>query len=159
MSFGGFGGDGGNQRPMMSEINVTPLVDVMLVLLIIFMVAAPMMTQGMNVDLPKVGNEALPMEENQTILTIRPLTDGTFEYSLDGTVLSREGDLGLQIKAAMANKTNASTLFLKADKSVPYGEVASSMAKMKDAGITSVGLVTEPPERDTPEDNKKSGSK
>ena len=130
-------GQGG--RPgMMSEINVTPLVDVMLVLLIIFMVTAPMMTQGLDVELPKVDAQALQTEETQTVLTI--LADGTVfldEHQVSGA------DLAFQVAQVMAVKGNR-TVFLKADHNAAYGAVAGVMSQLRQAGITSIGLVTEP---------------
>lgn len=131
------GGNGG--RPgMMSEINVTPLVDVMLVLLIIFMVTAPMMTQGLDVNLPKVDSQALQTEEQQTILTIK--ADGAIfldEFAVPVT------NLAYQVAEVMRVKKNQ-TVFLRADQDTPYGAVAGVMGQLRQAGITSVGLVTEP---------------
>jgi len=136
MAFGS-GGQGG--RPgMMSEINVTPLVDVMLVLLIIFMVTAPMMTQGLDVELPKVDAQALQTEEQQTVLTI--MADGTVfldEHEVSGA------NLAFQVAQVMKVK-GARTVFLKADHSASYGAVAVVMSQLRQAGITSIGLVTEP---------------
>jgi len=129
----------------MSEINVTPLVDVMLVLLIIFMVAAPMMTQGLDVELPKVDAQALQTEERQTVLTIR--ADGAVfldEYEVSGV------NLAFQVAQVMKTKGNQ-TVFLKADHSVAYGAVAEVMSQLRQAGVTSIGLVTEPPERPQPQ--------
>jgi biopolymer transport protein TolR len=137
------GGHGG--RPgMMSEINVTPMVDVMLVLLIIFMVAAPMMTQGLDVNLPKVDAAALQTEDKQTVITIRP--DGVI--FLDQTEASLE-NLAFQVGAVMKAK-GSQTVFMKADAAVPYGDVAAVMAKLMEAGIASIGLVTEPAEAGRP---------
>jgi biopolymer transport protein TolR len=140
MAFGSGGGQGG--RPgMMSEINVTPLVDVMLVLLIIFMVAAPMMTQGLDVELPKVDAQALQTGERQTVLTIR--ADGAI--FLDEHEVSGE-NLAFQVAQVMKVKENQ-TVFLKADQNVAYGAVAGVMSQLRQAGITSIGLVTEPADR------------
>jgi len=135
-----FSSNGG--RPgMMSEINVTPLVDVMLVLLIIFMVTAPMMTQGLDVNLPKVDTTALQTEDQQTILTIKP----------DGTVFLDEFEVptvDLAFKVAQVMETKGSkTVFLKADQSTAYGDVAAVMGQLRQAGITSIGLVTDPADK------------
>ncbi|MGL4208479.1 MAG: protein TolR [Candidatus Adiutrix sp.] len=124
---------------MMSEINVTPLVDVMLVLLIIFMVAAPMMTQGLEVNLPKVNAQAIATDEKPTVLTIKP----------DGTVFLDDheanlNNLAFQVTEAMKAK-NSQMVLLKADTLVPYGAVAEVMGKLMEAGINSIGLITEPP--------------
>ena len=143
MSFSPSGGNNG--RPgMMSEINVTPLVDVMLVLLIIFMVAAPMMTQGLEVNLPKVDSAALQTEEEQTILTIH--ADGTLfldEYQVPGD------NLAYKVTAVMKANGNT-TIFIRADHATPYGEVAQVMGQLRQAGITNVGLVTEPADKIAP---------
>ncbi|MDL2226278.1 protein TolR [Deltaproteobacteria bacterium OttesenSCG-928-M10] len=137
----GSGGAGGGRPGMMSEINVTPLVDVMLVLLIIFMVTAPMMTQGLDVNLPKVDSQALQTEEQQTILTVK--SDGAIfldEFEVP------EANLAFQVAEVMKTK-GSQTVFLKADQNTPYGNVAGVMAQLRKAGITSVGLVTEPADR------------
>ena len=140
MSFGSSGGNGG--RPgMMSEINVTPLVDVMLVLLIIFMVTAPMMIQGLDVNLPKVDSTSLATDDKQTVMTIK--ADGT--VYLDD-FLASEANLAQQVKAAM-EASKSQTVFLKADQATPYGTVASIMGQLRLAGITSIGLVTEPADK------------
>jgi biopolymer transport protein TolR len=139
MAFGS--GDGRAGRPgMMSEINVVPLVDVMLVLLIIFMVAAPMMIHGLDVELPKVDAQALQTEEQQTVLTIK--ADGTIfldEHEVSGD------NLAFQVAQVMKTKgEKAQTVFLKADHNVRYGAVAVVMSQLRQAGIASIGLVTEP---------------
>jgi biopolymer transport protein TolR len=148
MAFSASGGNGG--RPgMMSDINVTPLVDVMLVLLIIFMVTAPMMTQGLDVNLPKVDSQALQTEQQQTILTIK--ADGTIY--LDEFTVS-VANLAYQVTEVMRVKNNQ-TVFLRADQDTPYGTVAGVMGQLRSAGITSIGLVTEPVDHLTPADQPK----
>jgi biopolymer transport protein TolR len=143
MAMSSGGGQGG--RPgMMSEINVTPLVDVMLVLLIIFMVTAPMMTQGLDVELPKVDAQALQTEEEQTVLTVR--VDGAVfldEHEVTGA------NLAFQVAQVMQTK-GSKTVFLKADQNAAYGSVAQVMSQLRQAGITSIGLVTEPADRAAP---------
>jgi biopolymer transport protein TolR len=124
---------------MMSEINVTPMVDVMLVLLIIFMVAAPMMTQGLDVELPKVDAQAMRVDQDMVVLTVT--AEGGL--LLDDTPLAGVGNLDAQIRAVMKAK-NTESVFLRADRSVPYGRVASVMGALRVAGITNIGLVTEP---------------
>jgi biopolymer transport protein TolR len=123
----------------MSEINVTPMVDVMLVLLIIFMVAAPMMTQGLDVELPKVDASVMRVDQNMVVLTV---TEGG-QVLLDEIPLSGIQNLDAQIRQVMKAK-NTESVFLKADKNVPYGTVASVMGTLRTAGITNIGLVTEP---------------
>ncbi|MDR3155394.1 MAG: ExbD/TolR family protein [Deltaproteobacteria bacterium] len=132
------GGQGGRQS-MMSEITVTPMVDVMLVLLIIFMVAAPMMTQGLEVELPKVDAAVMRTDQDMVVLTI---TDAG-KVLLDETELADIANLDAQIRAVMRTK-NTESVFLKADRNVPYGRVAGVMGALRTAGITNIGLVTEP---------------
>lgn len=142
MAFSASGGNGG--RPgMMSEINVTPMVDVMLVLLIIFMVAAPMMTQGLDVNLPKTDTSvALKTEDQQTVLTIKP--DGS--VFLDEFLVEDVGNLAFKVSETMKTKGNT-TVFLKADQATAYGDVATVMGQLRAAGITSIGLVTDPADK------------
>ncbi|MDR2442101.1 MAG: protein TolR [Deltaproteobacteria bacterium] len=134
--------DGRQGRAMMSEINVTPMVDVMLVLLIIFMVAAPMMTQGLEVDLPKVDANVMRTDNNTVILTVT--ADGGVQ--IDGTRLANINNLDAQVRQVMRTK-NTEVLYLKADRNVLYGRVASIMGALREAGITNVGLVTDPADR------------
>jgi biopolymer transport protein TolR len=140
-----FGSGGFEGRSMMSDINVTPMVDVMLVLLIIFMVAAPMMTQGLEVDLPKVDASVMRTDQAMVILTVT--SEG--QVVLDGTALPSIDNLDAQVRQVMRTKGTES-LFLKADQNVPYGRVASVMGALREAGITNVGLVTEPADRSQP---------
>lgn len=119
-----------------SEINVTPFVDVMLVLLIIFMVTAPMMTEGLDVNLPRVeAAEALPTENDHIILTVKD--DGTLFLDEYATSLA---DLATVLETNV--RAPGRQLFVRADKSVPYGIVMDVMGRIRGAGIMDVGLVT-----------------
>ncbi|MDR2302823.1 MAG: protein TolR [Deltaproteobacteria bacterium] len=140
-----FGSNNGSfeGRALMSDINVTPMVDVMLVLLIIFMVAAPMMTQGLEVDLPKVDANVMRTDNAMVIITV----DAQGQVLLDGTRLPNIDNLDAQIRQVMRTK-GTERLFLKADQSVPYGRVAGIMGALRQAGIVNVGLVTDPAERE-----------
>lgn len=129
---------GGNNRGVMGEINVTPFVDVMLVLLVIFMVTAPMMVQGQNVDLPRAEGEPLSPGENQMILSITD--DGT--YFINETAIAAE-ELNAKL-AAIAEANPNQDIFVKADGKVPYELVAKLIGAAKQAGIPRVGLVTQP---------------
>ena len=133
----------GNSR-FVSEINVTPFVDVMLVLLIIFMVATPMMSQGLDVDLPQTKQvEVLPTDVDHMILSIR--RDGKIfldEYAVDG-MEDLEGYLERLVK-----EKNRS-LFLKADREVPYGVVVEVMGRIKAVGIEKLGVMAEKTESAT----------
>ena len=135
----------GNNRSLMSEINVTPLVDVMLVLLIIFMVTAPMMTQGMDVELPTVDAGAMRTEGGQVVITLNAQGE-VFIDELKTTV----DDLGLKVKRVMEVRST-NQVYLRADKNIPYGQVAQVMGLVREAGITNLGLVTEPEQVTQPE--------
>ena len=141
------GMSGGGDRGVMGEINVTPLVDVMLVLLIIFMVTAPMMnTAGVEIDLPKA--DTPPMEqptEDQLVLKI----DKDRRYWIRDSKFDA-GELPAKLKA-IAEANPDQPCFLQADGDVPYKEVAFVLATAKSAGIPRVGLVFEPGVQ-TPED-------
>ncbi|MDR1545860.1 MAG: protein TolR [Deltaproteobacteria bacterium] len=145
MAFGPHDFESGGRTGLLSEINVTPMVDVMLVLLIIFMVAAPMMTQGLEVDLPKVNAAVMRTDDNLVVLTVA----GDGQVSIDGATLPDINNLDVQIRQVMKTK-GTELIFLKADRNVPYGRVAAVMGALREAGITNVGLVTEPAERDQP---------
>lgn len=126
------------RRGMMSEINVAPLVDVMLVLLIIFMISAPMMTQGVDVELPVTTTRPLQQEQAPIIITINKQG----EIYLNRTKGNQQ--LLKQQLAVMAAEGKERPIFLKADQSVPYGLVVSVMADIKEAGFDRLGMITQP---------------
>ena len=128
-------------RGTMSQINVTPLVDVMLVLLVIFMVTAPMMQQGVQVNLPKAETKSLAPKEDTLVVSV--------EQS-GRTFINTEEVQGDQLKDklnSMLAGREKREVFLKADSSVPYGEVVRVMAQIKGAGVERLGMVTESPQR------------
>jgi biopolymer transport protein TolR len=127
----------------MSEINVTPLVDVMLVLLVIFMVTAPLMTQGLTVELPKA--EGANFESTSNKPATISITESGGVY-LDGTALGNE-DLELTLGTALRGKRINKAL-LEADQAVPYGRVVQVIDVMNRAGVEQLGMVTTPRERD-----------
>lgn len=129
---------GGNNRRFMSEINVTPLVDVMLVLLIIFMVAAPMMTQGVDINLPKTTSKNIKTSDEPLMLTVNKKK----EIFLENHAVELDR-LELKIKKIFENRREKEVL-LRADKDVPYGFIIDVMARVKNAGISKLGMVTEP---------------
>lgn len=129
--------NGGGTQPL-ADINITPFVDVVLVLLIIFMVTAPLMQQGVEVNLPKTSAKSnVAMKENDVVLTI----DGKKNIFIGKTKVDR-ATLSDKLSAVFKNKTNKD-LYLEADKTVNYGFVVDVMAVAKNAGIEKVGLVTE----------------
>jgi len=131
-------GPKGGGRNSISDINVTPFIDVMLVLLIIFMVTAPMMQQGVQVNLPKADSRSLTQAEDTVIVT---LAKGGHVFVNKDEVASKE--LRSQLSSMFAAKAKKE-LFFKADAGVPYGDVIRTMADIKGAGIEKVGMVTEP---------------
>ncbi|WP_371226152.1 protein TolR [Roseovarius sp. 2305UL8-3] len=127
----------GRSRPM-SEINVTPFVDVMLVLLIIFMVAAPLMTVGVPVELPKTAANALPGEEEEP-LTVTVTADGV--VMIQTTEIER-AQLVNRLRA-IATERDSTRVFLRADGTVPYAEVMQVMGALNRGGFANIGLVTD----------------
>ena len=131
-------GVGETRDNLISEINVTPLVDVMLVLLIIFMVTAPMMTYGVKVNLPQTESKSIKTKEDPLILSItkqRLVFIENYKVALDG--------LKEKLEKISANRPE-NEILLQADKDVPYGFVMEVMSQVKEAGITKVGMITEP---------------
>ncbi|GAU09773.1 protein TolR [Desulfoplanes formicivorans] len=127
-----------HQRGFLAEINVTPFVDVMLVLLIIFMVTAPMLTQGVEVDLPRTKTvETLPEDSDHLVLSIKK--DGSL--FLDTYAVKMDA-METHLKRLVKDKNKL--VYLKADKDVPYGVVVKVMARVKKAGIEKLGVVAEP---------------
>ena len=128
---------GGSGRPM-ADINVTPMVDVMLVLLIIFMVTAPLIQQGVAVDLPQTRAQTLDVKENRLILSItkgRKIFLGKTEIAYAELREKLLGNLKLR---------RDKQIYLHADRAVQYGFVVDVMAIMKDAGVENLGMVTDP---------------
>jgi biopolymer transport protein TolR len=130
---------GGSGNDSISQINVTPLVDVMLVLLIIFMVTAPILQQGVPVDLPKVSAGPLAGQEEQLVVNVAK----GGQFYLNDTPMTAE-QLTAKLRAIAAARPDRQ-LYVRADQSVPYGQVMEVMGAVRDAGLVKVGLVTEPP--------------
>jgi len=124
-------------RGPMAEINVTPLVDVVLVLLIIFMVTAPFLQGGLEVDLPKVATKGMDVREGLIISVRRGGTLAVGERTVP------DGQFEDALKRARAAER---PVYLKADQSVPYGEIVSLIARLRRAGVSQLGLVTQPAE-------------
>ena len=142
MQKGGGGGrrgrrHGGRARPM-AEINVTPFVDVMLVLLIIFMVAAPLLTVGVPVELPKTAATALPAEQEEP-LTVTVTAQGAVQIQTTDTPRDQ---LVTKLRAIAAERAS-DRVFLRADGAVPYAQVMEVMGALNAGGFSNIGLVTD----------------
>jgi biopolymer transport protein TolR len=135
MAFGGQPDPGTS----ISDINVTPLVDVMLVLLVIFMVTAPILQQGVAIDLPKVAAAPLAGDEEQLVVNVNKAG----QIFLNDTPISLP-DLTTKLAAIRAARPDRQ-VYVRADQTVPYGSVMKTMAAVRESGLTKIGLVTEPP--------------
>ena len=140
MGMGSSGGKG-KSRATLSEINVTPLVDVMLVLLIMFMVTTPLMQQGIEVDLPKTSSSGVELNEEPFVLVIGP----DQKMTIAKTRIEMK-DLRPKLKAIFEFKKNKQ-IYIQADRKVDYGFVAEAMAEVRAAGIFNIGLITLPKEQ------------
>lgn len=145
-----------NRRKPVAEMNVVPYIDVMLVLLVIFMVTAPMLNQGVKVELPKVSSEVLPQDNNSRILTISIKADKTYYWNMGAEVdteTAQDTALDLQgmtraVTAIMSQNRSQGKqvqVFVRADKAVDYGAVMAAMGGLQQAGVGNVGLITEAP--------------
>ena len=124
----------------LAEINVTPLVDVVLVLLIIFMVTAPMLSMGIDVNLPRVKSKSVDVTEEKLVLTITEAR----EIFLNKTKMQL-GELNSKLESIFSNRIDRE-VFLRADRNVPYGFVVEVMSEVRKAGVDKLGMITEPPE-------------
>jgi biopolymer transport protein TolR len=148
MAMGGIGGGGGRNgrgryRPL-AEINVTPLVDVMLVLLIIFMVTAPLMTSGVTVDLPKTS--ANPVNTDSTPITISINAQGKVFLQSDAVEI---GDLVAKLHAATNGQTDR-RIFVRGDQSISYGQIMQVMGTIVSGGFSKVALLAQQPSGSNP---------
>jgi biopolymer transport protein TolR len=124
----------------MAEINVTPLVDIMLVLLIIFMVTAPMLQMGIDVNLPRVKAKSIDVAEEKLVLTI----NAAKEIFLNRARVPL-AELGKKLEHIFAVRIDRE-VYLRADRNVPYGYVVEVMAEVRKAGVDKLGMITEPPQ-------------
>ena len=136
-----------------AEMNVVPYIDVMLVLLVIFMVTAPMLTQGVKIELPKVASEALVNDSQQQILTLSVKAEGGYYWNV-GSELDTENqtdsalslqELQAKIGEVVARKGDTQ-VYIRADNEAGYGSVVKAMAALQQGGVTNLGLVTEAPQ-------------
>lgn len=146
------------KRKPHAEMNVVPYIDVMLVLLVIFMVTAPMLNQGVKVDLPKVDSQVLPQDNNSRVLTISIKADQSYYWNMGDSVDPDQGkqsetatELSALINTVRAIMQQNSTqgkpvqVFVRGDKRVPYEAVMKVMGGLQGAGVANVGLITEAP--------------
>ncbi len=133
------------RRKPMSEINVVPYIDVMLVLLVIFMVTAPLMTQGIKVDLPEAASGPIDVTDDEPMLVVSIKDDGNYYINLgeaeEPVPLSEIGDKSAKIIAA----NPGIKVLVEGDKKLPYGVIIDLMNTLQAAGAQSVGLITKPP--------------
>ena len=132
------------RRKPMSEINVVPYIDVMLVLLVIFMVTAPLMTQGIKVELPAADSEAIEVSDPDDFLVVSIDAEGRYFLNIG----EKETPMSLETMALQAEKVVTAQpsikVLIEGDQAVTYGYVMSAMDRLKNAGIEDVGLVTQP---------------
>ena len=133
------GATGGRRRPM-SDINVTPLVDVMLVLLVIFMITAPLLTTGVQVDLPNTQAAAMPNDDAPVAVTIT--RDGRVFLGDDEVTLDQ---LAQRLQAIAASKPDA-RIFVRGDQTIAYGKIMAVVSTVHDVGLHKVALLTQPAE-------------
>jgi biopolymer transport protein TolR len=133
------------KRKLIGEINVVPYIDVMLVLLIIFMVTAPLLTQGVKVDLPKAGAEPIADVPDHRPIVVSVDADGNLYINLgdDEDKPAKSQEIVARTSAVLRNKPETPIL-VKADRAVPYGNVVGAMVLLQQAGAENVGFVTDP---------------
>ncbi len=136
------------KRRMLGEINVVPYIDVMLVLLVIFMITAPMLSQGVKVELPQADSSPIPQDEREPLVASVDAA-GAYYLSLGGAAdVPLQGEALLQRLQAVLKAQPGLPVYVKGDRNVAYGRVVELMALLKGAGVPSVGLMTESPEGD-----------
>ena len=132
------------KHPLMSEINVVPYIDVMLVLLIIFMITAPLLTQGINVDLPKAAAQPIENQKDEP-LVLSIDRDGRFFLNIgDNADMPLEDSVVLERVSAVLRRNPDTPVVVKGDQSVPYGRVVIGAALLQQAGATKLGFLTDP---------------
>ena len=136
----------GGRRRMMAEINVVPYIDVMLVLLIIFMVTAPLITQGVKIDLPQAPSEVLPPSDNEPVIVAVNAAGSVFVDVGDAPDQPVDDDALVTRIAAVLKYRPQTEVLIEGDRNVDYGKVVQVMTLLKNAGVGSVGLITQPAE-------------
>ena len=137
----------GGRRRLMSEINVVPYIDVMLVLLIIFMITAPLITQGVKIDLPQAPSEVLPPSDNEPVIVTVDAHGSVFiDFGEEPDKPVNDQVLVTRIAALKKYRPQIEVL-VEGDRAVDYGSVVGVMTLLQQAGVSSVGLITEPTEQ------------
>jgi len=133
------------KRPM-AEINVVPYIDVMLVMLVIFMITAPLLTQGVRVDLPEAAAEPMDPDQQEPLVVSVDAAGDLYLNIGDAPDTPIDGEALVQQIAAVLRRRQDQTVLVRGDQAVNYGAVVSAMVLLQQAGVPHVGLVTEPPE-------------
>jgi len=139
---------GGGRKPM-AEINVVPFIDVMLVLLVIFMITAPMLTQGVQVDLPQVSSEPIEDIEEREPIIVSVDREGQYYLSLGDDETQVSLDEVSERVIILLERRPGTPVMVRGDRNVPYGQVVTLMSTLQTAGVTNVGLISEPPPRES----------
>ena len=141
------------KHALKAEMNVVPYIDVMLVLLVIFMVTAPLLVQGVKLELPKVAAEALPTDSQKTILTLSVVADGSYYWNVGSEVdIQSRSDQAVSLddmveKIEQIKQQNDKLLFfIRGDKATDYASAVKAIAALQQVGIDDVGLITESPD-------------
>ncbi|KEQ16694.1 protein TolR [Endozoicomonas numazuensis] len=133
------------RRKPMSEINMVPFIDIMMVMLVAFMVSAPMLTQGVKVELPKTTSKPMPLPDDAKTLIISIQSDGKYFIDLGGDQESAKGMDDISEKVGKVLSASPQTqVLIKGDRAVNYGSVIELMARLQEAGVNDVGLITDP---------------
>ncbi|WP_016854891.1 protein TolR [Halomonas smyrnensis] len=137
----------GRRKPM-NEINVVPFIDVMLVLLVIFMITAPMLTQGVKVDLPQVTSEPIEDSEDRDPIVVSVDSEGQIYVSLSGDETAVDLDQLGQRVGILLEREPGTRVLVRGDRNVAYGQIVTLMSTLQTSGVVNVGLISEPPPGD-----------
>jgi len=135
---------GGTRKPM-GEINVVPFIDVMLVLLVIFMITAPMLTQGVDVDLPQVTSEPIDPPEDSDPIIVSVDRDGKYYLAIGGEESAMPLEEVADRVIILLERKPGTPVMVRGDRNVPYGRIVTLMGTLQTAGVGNVGLISEPP--------------
>lgn len=134
------------RKKLSSEMNVVPFIDVMLVLLVIFIIAAPTINQGIDVDLPQISSEPVQSDNEPLVVTVK--RDGDYYISLGDEQQSKSIDDIREQVMAVLNRNPGTPVMVRGDRNVSYGQVVTLMGALQNAGVPNVGLISDPPPSD-----------